>query len=93
MLRAAALSYHADESGDVIVVLKQNWVGTNTSAATHGSARAYDQHVPLIFMGSPFKAGRYRVPASPADLAPTLAATVPMTLTDIDGTVRSEAMR
>jgi hypothetical protein len=93
MLRAAALSYHADESGDVIVVLKPNWVGTNTSAATHGSARAYDQHVPLIFMGSPFKAGRYRVPASPADLAPTLAATVPMTLTDIDGTVRSEAMR
>jgi predicted AlkP superfamily pyrophosphatase or phosphodiesterase len=91
--RAAALSYHPEESGDVMVVLKPNWIGTNTSAATHGSARWYDQHVPVIFMGARVKAGRYTTAASPADVAPTLASTIKLTLSNIDGKVLGDALR
>ena len=91
--RAAALSFHPEESGDVIVVLKPNWIGTNTSAATHGSAQWYDQHVPVILMGAGVRPGRYRAEASPADIAPTLGATVKLRMNGIDGRVLSEALR
>jgi predicted AlkP superfamily pyrophosphatase or phosphodiesterase len=91
--RAAALSHHPDESGDLVVVLKPNWIGTNSSAATHGSSHWYDQHVPVIFMGAPFKPGRYNGAASPADLSPTLASTIKLTFNDVDGTVLKEALR
>jgi predicted AlkP superfamily pyrophosphatase or phosphodiesterase len=91
--RAAALSYHPDESGDVVVILKPNWIGTNTSAATHGSAQWYDQHVPVMFMGAGVKPGWYASPASPADLAPTLASTVALPMPDVDGRVLKDALR
>jgi predicted AlkP superfamily pyrophosphatase or phosphodiesterase len=91
--RAAALSHHPEESGDIVVVLKPNWIGTNTSAATHGSAQPYDQHVPVIFFGGPIKPGRHATPASPADLAPTLAFTVDLQFPDADGHVLKEALR
>jgi predicted AlkP superfamily pyrophosphatase or phosphodiesterase len=91
--RAAALSFHPDESGDVMVLLKPNWIGTNTSAATHGSPQWYDQHVPVIFLGGPVKPGRYSSAASPADLAPTLAATIKLLMSDVDGRVLSKALR
>jgi phosphopentomutase len=74
-------------------VLRRNWIGTNTSAATHGSAHWYDQHVPVIFMGPAFKPGRYATPASPADLAPTLASLIRLAMPDIDGRVLTNAMR
>jgi predicted AlkP superfamily pyrophosphatase or phosphodiesterase len=91
--RAAALSYHPDESGDVVVILKPTWIGTNTSAATHGSAQWYDQHVPVIFVGAGVKPGRYTSAASPADLAPTLASTIALPMNDIDGRVLVDALR
>jgi predicted AlkP superfamily pyrophosphatase or phosphodiesterase len=91
--RAAALSFHPEESGDVIVILKPNWIGTNTSAATHGSAQWYDQHVPVIFYGAAIKAGRYSTPASPADLAPTLAATIKLPMPGTDGKVLVNSLR
>jgi hypothetical protein len=91
--RAAALGHHPEESGDVIVVLWRNWIGTNTSAATHGSAHWYDQHVPVIFMGAPFKPGRYASLASPADLAPTLASLIKLPMPDIDGRPLTDALR
>jgi predicted AlkP superfamily pyrophosphatase or phosphodiesterase len=90
--RAAALSYHPDESGDITIILKPNWIGTNTSTATHGSAQWYDQQVPVIFFGRRVKAGRYTTAASPADLAPTLAATINLKLSDIDGHVLTDAL-
>lgn len=90
--RAAALSHHREESGDLIVVLAPFWIGTNTSATTHGSSREYDQHVPIVFLGRPFKAGRYEATASPADIMPTLAAAVGLPIPDVDGHVRREAM-
>jgi arylsulfatase A-like enzyme len=46
----------------------------DTIPATHGSPYNYDTHVPLIIMGQGIGAGRYQQSATPADLAPTLAA-------------------
>ncbi len=89
--RAAALSHHPEESGELVLVLWRNWIATNTSAATHGSAHWYDQHVPVIFMGAAFKSGRYTAPASPADLAPTLASLINLPMSDIDGRVLTDA--
>ena len=91
--RAAALSHYPEESGDIVIVLKPNWIGTGSSAATHGSAQAYDQHVPVVFLGPMFKPGRYATAASPADLAPTLAFTAKVPMPGVDGRVLSDALR
>jgi predicted AlkP superfamily pyrophosphatase or phosphodiesterase len=90
--RAAALSYHPEVSGEVMVVLKPHWIGTNTSTATHGSAQPYDQHVPVVFLGAAFRPGRYSAPASPADLAPTLASLVRLQMPGVDGRVLNDAL-
>jgi hypothetical protein len=91
--RAAALSYYPGESGEVILAMKPYWINTDSSAATHGTLHWYDQHVPVIVMGAPFKPGRYAHPATPADLAPTLAASIRLAMPGADGRVLSEALR
>lgn len=91
--RAAALGHHPEESGELVVTLQQDWIGTNTSAATHGSARKYDQHVPVVFLGARFKPGRYTTTASPADLAPTLGSLVGVPMPDVAGRILKEALR
>ena len=54
--------------------------------ATHGGPHPYDSHVPLIFLGAGFKAGRYRSPVRTVDLAPTLAHALGVTPTEaLDG--------
>lgn len=39
----------------------------------HSAPYSYDTHVPLAFLGLPFRPGTYRAPAEPVDMAPTLA--------------------
>jgi phosphoglycerol transferase MdoB-like AlkP superfamily enzyme len=46
----------------------------SSAGTTHGSANPDDQRVPLLFLGQGIKPGKYQLPATPADLAPTLAA-------------------
>ena len=91
--RAAALSYHPDESGELVYLLKPHWLNGDSSAASHGTVNVYDQTVPVIFMGAAIKPGRYAAAASPADIAPTLAATVKLTLPRVDGKPLTEALR
>lgn len=91
--RAAALSHYPGESGDVKIVLQPNWVGTNTSAATHGTLHPYDQHVPVIFFGKRIRAGRYVEAATPADIAPTLAFLAGLDFPRTDGRVLTPALR
>jgi hypothetical protein len=91
--RAAALGHFPGESGDVQIVLKPNWIGTNDSAATHGTMHPYDQQVPVIFFGRGIAGGRYSEPATPADLAPTLGATIALDLPTADGKVLRSALR
>jgi arylsulfatase A-like enzyme len=84
-------------SGDISLIPAPNWIlvpGSNPNGGdgtTHGSHNAYDQHVPLIFYGGPFQAGRYSVKATPSDAAPTLAATVGLPFRGVEGLVRHEA--
>jgi hypothetical protein len=81
--RAAALSHYPPRSGDLIVVPTENWL-LSTAATTHGTLYPYDQRVPVIFFGAGVKGGRRDGPATPADIAPTLAdlAQAPFAATD-----------
>ena len=79
LLRAAALSYFPGRSGDLIIVTKPGWM-ISSAGTTHGSAHPDDQRVPLLFLGQGVTPGKYQQPATPADLAPTLAAIVGVSL-------------
>src|SRR5207344_2211033 len=83
-LRAAALSYVADRSGDLIMAMKPGWMFTGL-ATTHGGATEDDQRVPIIFYGRGIKPGEYREAATPADVAPTLAIVTGVTMPQAEG--------
>jgi len=72
--RAAALSHYPPRSGDLIIVPRVNWMLSTSSATTHGTLHPYDQRVPVILYGAGVTAGLHREAATPADLAPSLAA-------------------
>jgi predicted AlkP superfamily pyrophosphatase or phosphodiesterase len=82
--RAAALSHHPVNSGDLIMVPKPYWMAS-ADTATHGTMQPYDQRVPVILFGAGVKAGTYTTPATPADVAPTLARLVSVPLAGTDG--------
>jgi arylsulfatase A-like enzyme len=67
--------FHPRRSGDVVVVPEPYKYLSEGSPipATHGSPYIYDTHVPVIIMGAGVAPGRYRQPATPADIAPTLS--------------------
>ncbi len=71
--------FNAARSGDVIVVLDPYWITGNLGTAagragtTHSSPFSYDAHVPMLFLGSQIRAGRYHANVAPNDIAPTLA--------------------
>ncbi len=66
--------YNQKRSGDVVVIQEAyKYISSSTSGATHGTPYTYDTHVPLVIMGGGLAPGRYLQPASPADIAPTLA--------------------
>jgi predicted AlkP superfamily pyrophosphatase or phosphodiesterase len=66
--------YHAERSGDVVLIYKPYVFSYNKTGTTHGSPYSGDSHVPVIFYGAPFRAGRYAEPFNITDLAPTLCA-------------------
>jgi hypothetical protein len=73
--------FYAARSGDVVIVFAPYTIlfdlpsdpADTRSTATHGSPYRYDTHVPLIIMGRDLVAGRYAKPATPGDIAPTVA--------------------
>jgi arylsulfatase A-like enzyme len=87
--RAAALSYVPGQSGDLMLILQENAV-LSASAANHGTAREYDQRVPLILYGPGFRPGRYETPATTADIAVTLGARAGVTIPSPDGHVLTQ---
>jgi len=89
--RAAALSFHKDRSGDLIIVPKEQWLLAAT-VTTHGTHHDYDQRVPVIVFGASVKPGEYGAKASPADLVPTLAAVAGVRISKTDGRVLNEAI-
>src|SRR5207237_1110739 len=91
--RAASLSYFPGRSGDLVIVPKPNWILGTTAATTHGSANEYDQRVPVMLMGAGVKPGSYQQAASPADVAPTLAAICGIAMPKAQGPVLPEPLR
>ncbi len=91
-VRAAALSYFPGRSGDLLVIPKENWmlIGAGT---THGTLYAYDQRVPMIFYGAGIQPGARDEAVTPADIAPTLASIVGVTLPSPDGHVLTSALK
>lgn len=92
MIRAAALSYFEDRSGDWTLIPKLNWYFRAADATTHGTAHWYDSQVPVIFYGFGIKPGRYTGATSPADIAPTLSQILGFKLPAPDGRVLTDAL-
>jgi arylsulfatase A-like enzyme len=93
--------FYPPRSGDVIVVLEPYNILFDLpddptdprSTATHGSPYSYDTHVPLIIMGRDFTRGSYLQPATPADIAQTLASLLKVQAPSCSvGRVLSEAL-
>ena len=80
--------FDAERSGDAFLVPRpgvlMHWDPGRGSH--HGSHHEYDTHVPLVFWGKPFAAGRKDRDTTPYDLAPTLAELLGVTLPDATGT-------
>ena len=83
-IRAAAIGYVAGRSGDLIMILKPGWM-FSTDGTTHGSNTPDDQRVPLLFFGKGIKHGTFTDASTPADLAPTLAKVVGITMPKAEG--------
>jgi predicted AlkP superfamily pyrophosphatase or phosphodiesterase len=92
LIRAAALSYFPGRSGDLLLVPKENWM-LAASGTTHGSPYPYDQRVPVLLYGAGIAPGVRDEPASPADLAATIAPMVGVRLPSPDGHVLSGALK
>jgi predicted AlkP superfamily pyrophosphatase or phosphodiesterase len=82
-------------SGDVVYALKPYWTeGDSPEGASHGEPYEYDAHVPLIFVGSGIRSGKYFGEVSPVDIAPTLSALLGIEFpAGREGRVLSEALR
>lgn len=65
--------YHQKRSGDVIVVLKPDYVSYSDTGSTHGSPYSYDTHVPLLFYGQGIKKGSTVARTEIPDIAVTMA--------------------
>lgn len=92
--RAALLSHRPGRSGHFIVLPRPHWFyGTPGAGGTsHGTPYGYDQHVPVVLFGAGIKPGEYLRPATPADIAPTLAFLAGVTMSRPDGEVLVEAL-
>ena len=87
--------FDAERSGDAFLVPRpgvlMHWDPGRGSH--HGSHHEYDTHVPLVFWGKPFPAGRQDRDTTPYDLAPTLAESLGVTLPERPGRACSAADR
>ncbi|MBO0590526.1 alkaline phosphatase family protein [Cellulophaga sp. E16_2] len=66
--------YNPLRSGDVMLVLKPNYIQYGGTGSTHGSPYNYDTHVPLLFFGKGIKKGATVAPTEIPDIAPTISA-------------------
>jgi hypothetical protein len=71
--RRVANGFYAPRSPDLYILLEPYWLYGGSKGTTHGTTFSYDAHVPVIFMGTGFRAGRFHAPATVYDIAPTLA--------------------
>lgn len=75
------LSRYPGRSPDLCLVPAEYATGLGDDPTTHGSPWPYDRRVPLLFAGVPFRHGeRDDRACTPADLAPTLAAVLHLSM-------------
>ncbi|HSY33688.1 MAG TPA: alkaline phosphatase family protein [Verrucomicrobiae bacterium] len=100
MRDAEAAGFFKSRSGDLLIVPKPYWIwdysapgkpGRN-GGTSHGTPYFYDQRVPVILMGTGIRRGKYYGPATPGDIAPTLATLCGITLATHDGRTLAEAL-
>ncbi|PWU00246.1 MAG: hypothetical protein C5B53_04295 [Candidatus Melainabacteria bacterium] len=86
-------SYFWGRSGELFIAPRPGYIFTAEGEGTvSGSPFTYDAQVPLILKGSAIKAGHYTESASPADIAPTVAAALGIAAPSLaEGRVLSEA--
>lgn len=72
LAQAEMNGYYPRRSGDLFLIFEPNYM-SGTSGTTHFSPYGYDRHVPILMMGPGIKPGRYNMPITPNDVAPTLA--------------------
>jgi predicted AlkP superfamily pyrophosphatase or phosphodiesterase len=93
LLRAAQLTHVPGRSGEMLLAPAAGWLTAGTTAAaSHGTPHPYDQQVPLILAGYGIRAGTFTSPATPADIAPTLAQLAGVNLPQAQGRVLREAL-
>ena len=68
-----ARGFHHKRSGDIALALEPQWFEGGESGTTHGSAYAYDTHVPIIFYGWGIAKGSSVDYHTITDIAPTLS--------------------
>jgi predicted AlkP superfamily pyrophosphatase or phosphodiesterase len=97
--RAVELNYYAGRSGDLYILQKPYWLTESSAEGAkrytgtgHGTPYAYDQRVPLFFLGFGIAPGEYFEAVTPADIAPTLGALTGVTLATKDGRILAEAL-
>jgi arylsulfatase A-like enzyme len=88
---AAALGYSKERSGDLKLIWSPYW-SDKDKGAEHGTGYEYDNHVPILLMGRGIVPGEYRKPASPTDVAPTLASLARIKMPKATGRVLDEAL-
>jgi predicted AlkP superfamily pyrophosphatase or phosphodiesterase len=91
-VRAVALSYFPGRSGDLTVIVKENWIMT-ASGTTHGTLYDYDRQVPVILYGAGIQPGVREEAVTPADLAVTIASLIGVKLPSPDGQVLTGALK
>ena len=91
-IRAAALSYYSGRSGDLVLLVKENWIMPATGT-NHGTLYDYDRRVPVLLFGAGIKPGIREEAATPADLAVTVASLIGVKLPSPDGQVLTGALK
>jgi len=86
-------SFPDDQRPMATVTLTPGNIYNYPVTATHGSPHDYDSHVPIVFYGARFKAGRYGSFVRTVDIAPTMARMLGVNPTErLDGRVLTQAL-
>ncbi|HKX32873.1 MAG TPA: alkaline phosphatase family protein [Blastocatellia bacterium] len=72
--QSVAKGFYPPRNGNLVIVTQPFYIVSEGLGTTHGTPYRYDTHVPLILAGPRVIHGTYFEAASPADIAPTLAA-------------------
>jgi len=83
-----------DVPAEAVLVVTPGSYSVQFSIAMHGGVHDDDSHVPILFLGAPFKPGRYPQFVRTVDIAPTLAQVLGVTPTEpLDGRVLTAAIK